>query len=316
MHQYQMIYFLIRNSMIKKTVSVQEILDLLGPKIMAVSGPIAGIAIDNLADQQHVCDTSLDWIKPSNPNKQNLAECSPAKVLLVDPDIHPIVGKTLLFVRRPKSCLAEIGNFFFVKSISPGIHPTAIIHPEANIGKNVSIGPYCVIGKATIGDYTVMESHVQVSDFVIMGHDCFVKSGAVLGDAGFGFETDEEGTRFRFPQIGQLVIGDYVEVGANSSIDRGALSDTVIGNYTKISSLCHIAHNNWVGERVMITCGVCLSGSNIIEDDVWIAPNVSLKGGIHIGRGSKVGLGAVVVKDIPEGETWVGNPARKLEKKV
>ena len=143
---------------------------------------------------------------------------------------------------------------------------------------------------------------------------CVIKSGAVLGGAGFGYERDSDGNLFRFPQIGQLIIGDYVEVGANTCIDCGALSDTVIGHHTKINNLCHIAHNNKIGNNVIITGCVNISGSNKIEDNVWIAPNASVRGWVHIGNGATIGMGAVVVKDVPANEIWVGNPAHKLEK--
>ena len=148
-----------------------------------------------------------------------------------------------------------------------------------------------------------------------MGKNCNIKNGAVLGGAGFGFEKDADGNRFRFPQIGSLIMGDDVEVGGNTCIDRGALSDTIIGNHTKINNLCHIAHNNIIGENVEITGCVNVSGGNVIEDNVWLAPNSSLVGYIHIGKGATLGMGAVAVKDIPAGEVWVGNPAKFLRKK-
>ena len=185
---------------------------------------------------------------------------------------------------------------------------------SAQIGKNVYIGPYTVIDAATIGDDCEIESNVRIYSCVTMGKGCRIKDGAVLGGEGFGFEKDSDGNRFRFPQIGSLIMGDYVEVGGNTCIDRGALSDTIIGNHTKINNLCHIAHNNVIGNNVEITGCVNVSGGNIIEDDVWLAPNSSLRGYIRIGEGATLGMGAVAVKNIPAGETWVGNPAHKLEK--
>lgn len=300
--------------MIRKKLLVQEILDFLGPKVLMTAGRIDNVAIDNLADALRVDRDTLDWVKSSNPKKQDVVESSPARVMLVDPEIRPVEGKTLIYVRRPKRILAEIGNHFFVSRPEPGIHPTAIIHPDAVIGKNVSIGAYSVIGRARIGDNSVLDSYVRIYDDVVLGHDCVIKSGAVIGGEGFGFEKDEDGNRFRFPQIGSLIIGNYVEVGANSCIDRGALADTVIGDYTKINNLCHIAHNNVIGNNVCITGCVNISGSNIIDDDVWIAPNSSVRGWVHIGKGATIGMGAVVLKDVPAYETWVGNPAKKLEK--
>lgn len=301
--------------MLYKKIPIKEIITYLGSSVLGVFGNTEDVFIDNLAEVERVSETTLDWINPSKHNKQEIAEGSKARVMLVDENVIPIEGKVLIRVKKPKVALAEIGNHFFVEQPIPEIHPTAVISPEAIIGKNVYIGPFCVIGRAVIGDNCCFESNVRVHDSVIMGHNCIVKAGAVLGGAGFGYEKDENGNRFRFPQIGQLIIGDYVEVGANTCIDRGALADTVIGDYTKINNLCHIAHNNKIGCNVIITGCVNVSGSNIIDDNAWLAPNSSIRGWVHIGEGATVGMAAVVTKDIPAHETWVGNPARKLEKK-
>lgn len=298
-----------------RRISIKDLIDFLGDRVISIDGEKDEVYVDNLADVERVNETTLDWINPSKENKQEIAACSKARVLLVDETISPIGGKILIHVKNPKVALADIGNNFFVEKPTIGIHPTAIIHPEAELGKDVSIGAYCVIGKAVIGDGCVLDSNVRVYDDVVMGKGCVVKAGAVLGGAGFGYERDADGNKFRFPQIGQLIMGDYVEVGANTCIDRGALADTVIGDYTKINNLCHIAHNNKIGKNVTITGCVNVSGSNVIDDDVWIAPNSSIRGWVHINEGATVGMGAVVVKDIPAHETWVGNPAHKLEKR-
>lgn len=296
-------------------LAVADIISFLGDKVIRVDGCFAQEdIIDNLAEVERVNETTLDWINPSKDNKQEIAERSKARVILVDETITPIAEKVLIKVKNPKLALADIGNHFFVEKPAPDIHPTAIIHPEAQIGKNVTIGAYSLIGKAMIGNNCVIDSNVRIYDSVIMGHDCVIKAGAVLGGAGFGYERDSDGNRFRFPQIGQLIMGDYVEVGANTCIDRGALADTVIGDYTKINNLCHIAHNNKIGRNVIITACVNVSGSNVIDDNVWIAPNSSIRGWVHIGEGATIGMSAVVTKSIPANETWVGNPARKLEK--
>lgn len=305
--------------MLIKQINLKAILTYLGNQVLGIDGcqedELYTLFIDNLADVQHVNETTLDWVNPAKENKQTIAQGSKAKVLLVDDTILPIEGKVLIRVNNPKLALAEIGNHFFVEKPDSGIHPTAIIHPEAKIGKDVTIGAYCVIGKASIGDYCVIDSNVRIYDNVVMGCHCEIKAGAVLGGAGFGYEKDANGNKYRFPQIGSLIMGDYVEVGANTCIDRGALSDTIIGDYTKINNLCHIAHNNIIGKNVSITGCVNVSGGNVIDDDVWIAPNSSLRGYIHLGKGCTLGMGAVATKDIPAGETWAGIPACKLEKK-
>ena len=301
-----------------RKIQVEEILSFLGDDVVSVDGDYHGKFVDNLADVRHVCKTTLDWIKDSD-DAQRLAAFSLADVLLVSADVVyddelKRNGKVLIHVLKPKMALAKVGNYFFIDRKISGIHPTAIISGKAIIGKDVYVGPYTVIGAANIGDGCEIDANVRIYNDVTIGSECKIKAGAVIGGEGFGFEKDENGNRFRFPQIGGVVIGNHVEIGANTCIDRGALSDTVIGDYTKINNLCHIAHNNQIGRNVVITGCVNISGSNIIEDDVWIAPNASIRGYVHLGKGSLIGMGAVVVKDVPAGETWVGNPAKKIEK--
>lgn len=298
-------------------ITISQIVEFLGANLIALHGKEEDVYIDNLADAEHVNNHTLDWVNPSKPEKQEIVEKSKASCILVDEsvvysEILHHQGKVLLVVKSPKRSLAEIGNHFFVERPKPSIHPTAVISEDATIGKNVYVGPYCIIDKAVIGDGCILDSHVHVYDGVVMGKGCNIKSGAVLGGAGFGFERDADGNKFRFPQIGRLLIGDDVEIGANTCIDRGALSDTVIGDHTKINNLCHIAHNNKIGRNVTITGCVNVSGSNIIEDDVWLAPNSSIRGYVHLGKGCVIGMGAVVAKNVPAGEIWVGCPARKL----
>lgn len=291
-------------------ISVKDILDCLGTQVLKVTGEIESIFIDNLADVAHVNETTLDWVNPAKANKQDIAEGSPASVLLVDETISTIEGKTLIYVKNPKRALAIVGNAFFVKKAEPGIHPTAIIDKEAVIPKSASIGAYAVIGKAVIGDGTVISPFVRIYDNVTIGEGCFIKDGAVIGGAGFGFERDEDGNRFRFPQIGGVRIGNYVDIGANTCIDRGALSDTIIEDYVKISNLCQIAHNVHLGKGVVITGCVELSGSVVIGENTWIGPNVCVRDQRCIGSNTKVGMGSVVVKGIPNNEVWAGNPAK------
>jgi UDP-3-O-[3-hydroxymyristoyl] glucosamine N-acyltransferase len=302
-----------------KNIDLKDIISFLESELMTVYGEPDSVVVRHLKDPEHVDEFTLDWINPLKPDKQKIAETSKAKVIIADKEVVfsetlKNQGKVLLVVDNPKLAIAKVGNEFFVEKPTPGIHPSAVIHPDAQIGENVFVGANTVIENCTIGDDTIIDANVHIYSPVIIGKHCSVKSGAVLGGMGFGFEKDENGNLFRFPQIGNLFIGDYVEIGANTCIDRGALSDTVIGDYCKINNLCHIAHNNKIGKNVVITAQVNISGSNVIENDVWIAPNASIRGWLTIGKGATIGMGAVVTKDVPAGETWVGNPARKLEK--
>jgi len=302
-----------------KNIDLKDIISFLESELMTVYGEPDSVVVRHLKDPEHVDEFTLDWINPLKPDKQKIAETSKAKVIIANKEVVfsetlKNQGKVLLVVDNPKLAIAKVGNEFFVEKPTPGIHPSAVIHPDAQIGENVFVGANTVIENCTIGDDTIIDANVHIYSPVIIGKHCSVKSGAVLGGIGFGFEKDENGNLFRFPQIGNLFIGDYVEIGANTCIDRGALSDTVIGDYCKINNLCHIAHNNKIGKNVVITAQVNISGSNVIENGVWIAPNASIRGWLTIGKGATIGMGAVVTKDVPAGETWVGNPARKLEK--
>lgn len=302
----------------KKRINLEDIEKILGDLLIATYGQKDNVFIDNLADTNNVNENTLDWINLRKDNAQHLAEITPAKVVLAGPNVvysnvMRNYGKILLIVKDPHYAIAKVGNAFFVKKENPFIHPTAIISPGATIGKDVYIGPFVVIGESIIGDGCYISSNVKIYDNTSLGHNCIVKEGAVLGGAGFGFEVDYEGNHFRFPQIGGLIIGNNVEIGANTCIDRGALSDTIIGDYVKIDNLVHIAHNVRIGNNAMVIACSEISGSCIIGDNAWIGPNSAIREWLNIGKNALIGVGGVVVKNIPDGEIWAGNPAKKIK---
>lgn len=296
-------------------ISVKDIIDCLGNQVQNVAGAHEGYYIDNLADMAHVNLTTLDWINPAKTNKQEIAEKSPARVLLVDEDVVYFPGKVFIYVKNPKRALATVGNKFFVKRPQPGIHPTAIVDDEAEIDDSVSIGAYSVIGKAIISAGTVVSPFVRIYDNVTIGRECFIKEGAVIGGAGFGFERDEDGNRFRFPQIGGVRIGDHVDIGGNTCIDRGALSDTVLEDYAKVDNLCHIAHNAHIGKNAVVVACAEVSGSCEVGENTWVGPNACIRDQRNVGCNTMIGMGSVVVKHIGDNEIWAGNPAKEMTKK-
>ncbi len=302
-----------------KKVLLTDIIEFISNDILAVYGNPEGIEIHHLGDPHNVDKFTLDWINPLRNDKQSIAIQSKARAILTNSEIRyddqlKAQNKVLIIVENPKLAIAKIGNAFFIKRPDPGIHPTAVIHPDAILGKDIYIGANVTIGKCSIGDYSIIHNRVAIADGVEIGDHVVVKPGAVLGFEGFGFERLPNGSWIKFPQLGGLIIYDYVEIGSNTCIDKGSLSDTVIGEGTKINNLCHIAHNVVIGRNVIITAQVNISGSTLIEDHVWIGPNASLRGHQKIGKGAIIGTGAVVTRDVPPGETWVGNPAKKLEK--
>jgi len=299
-------------------VLLTEIINFLKDDIIRLHGNFDNLLIKYLQAPSMVDEYTLDWINPAKIEKQFVAENSKARAIISNNEV--IYTKTLIDSKKvlivtndPKLSITKIGHRFFSDKIQPLISHTAIINENAKIGVNAFIGENTVIGKCKIGNNVKIHHNVVIYDNVEIGNNVTVYSGAVIGPDGFGFQKDTNGDLIRFPQLGKVIIGDNVEIGSNTCIDRGALGNTEIGPGTKINNLCHIAHNVSIGRNVIITAHVNVSGSSIIEDNVWIAPNVSLKGHIIIGKNAFIGVGAVITKNVPVGETWVGNPAKKLK---
>lgn len=304
-----------------KNISVEDILSFLSADVLQVKGNYKGISIDNVSDVEHVNEKSLDWINPKKHDKTCLAEKSLAKVLLVDPavcytDKMEQLGKVLIFVEKPRMSLAKVIQMFFVEKKASSIHPSAIIHKDAVIDPTAYIDAGCVIGRAKIGRNTVIMPNVVIGDNVSIGSNCLIQAGAILGTDGLGCSREPDGTLIKFPHLGGIIVGDNVEIGANCQVARGALSDTIISNGCKINGMCFIAHNCKLEENVWITGSTMLCGSTYVGRNATIFSDVIIREQSYIGEGSVIGMGAVVTKNVPAGETWIGAPARKMEKKV
>lgn len=304
--------------MIKKNISINSIIGILGEEVVSVYGDVENAWIDNLSDANNVNETSLDWINISKQNKQEIAEASIAKVLITDESVRYSAAlqgqkKVILHVKNPRLAMIKVAYMFLEKK-EPSIHPTAVVDPNAHIHPSVHVGAGCIVGRATIGADTVLMPNVVVYDNVTIGERCLFQSGVVIGTDGLGCSRDAEGKLTKFPHLGGVIIGDDVEIGANSQVARGALSDTIIKNGCKMNGLCFIAHNCVLEENVWITGDTMLCGSVHVGKNTTIFSNVVVRDQCYIGENATVGMGAVVVKSIPSGETWIGNPARKIEK--
>lgn len=187
------------------------------------------------------------------------------------------------------------------------------IHPSADIASSVRIGPFSVIGPGvTVREGTRIGSncHIERAD---IGRNCIVANSVTIGRYGFGYETDpQSGEVMQFPHVGGVVIGDRVEIGSCTCIDRGSIGDTEIGDDCKIDNLIHIAHNVHMGRRCKVIALAIIGGSVVLGDDTWVAPAAAIRDWRKVGKNAVIGIGAVVTKDIPEGETVVGNPAKPI----
>ncbi len=256
---------------------------------------------------------------------------SPAGAILTRPDLLKATvdpfDPRLLPVADPRYAFALAARFLQSQGLdreagSAGtaarIHPTAVLGQAVQLGEGTSIGPHAVLGDGvSLGTDCTILANVTVYSGTIIGNHVTVQAGAVLGSTGFGYARNSAtGEYIAFPQQGTLHIGDDVEIGANTTIDRGALGETRIGAGTKIDNLVHIAHNCILGRNVIIAAQTGISGSSIIEDGAILGGQVGLGEHAHVGPGVILGGGAGVLshkKVRGPGEVFWGRPARPLK---
>lgn len=189
------------------------------------------------------------------------------------------------------------------------ISPTAYIDPTAYIGYNCSI-----TGNVRIGPNTIIENNVSISNCAIIGKECIIHSGVVIGSDGFGFAFGEDGLPIKVEHFGKVVIGDGVEIGANTCIDRGTIDNTIIHDEVKIDNLVHIAHNVELLKGAVVVAGAIICGSARLGEDSYVAPGGIVKNQLQIGNNAFVGLGAVVTKPVEEYSVVAGVPAKEIRK--
>jgi UDP-3-O-[3-hydroxymyristoyl] glucosamine N-acyltransferase len=246
-----------------------------------------------------------------------------------------INSKPILISAHPRLTFARAAKLLGDPVRNRSIHPAAIVPKSAQIGKNAAIGAGAILGEcAKVGDETTIGSGSVIGDDVVIGSRCrldpnvtiypgttlgdgvVVQAGAVLGSAGFGYVRDSETGRYeQSPQIGRLVIEDDVEIGANSTIDRGALDETRIGRGTKIDNLVHIGHNVRIGENVVIAAQTGLSGSVTVEDNVVMGGQVGIGDHARIKSGAMLGgQCGILPKKVLRGKGVIfwGTPARPV----
>jgi len=239
-------------------------------------------------------------------------------------------SKPIIQVKNPRLAFAKVLELFASRPQGfSGIHPTALIGKDVKIGKDVVIGPYTVIGnetklsdkvylsagvylgnRVTIGEGSVIHPHVSILDDTIIGKKVIIHSGTVIGSDGFGFAKKEDGSYYKIPQIGRVVIEDEVEIGANVAIDRATVGETHIGEGCKIDNLVHIAHNVTLGKNVIIVALVGISGSSTLGNGVVLAGQAGVTDHVKIGDNVIVAAKSGVTKDIPPNRFVSGFPAR------
>ena len=196
---------------------------------------------------------------------------------------------------------------------SAQIAPGAVIGPDCDIADGVVIGAGAVIGPGvSLGEGTRV-GHRAVVQCAVIGARCEIYAGAVIGEAGFGLAFDDQGL-VSMPHLGRVIFGDDVTIGANSTVDRGMIFDTILGQGSRLDNLCHIAHNVELGEYVVMAAFAGLSGSVKVGAGAQFGGRVGVADHLNIGDGAKLAADAAVMRDVPAGETWAGSPAQPIKR--
>ncbi len=266
------------------------------------------------------------------------AAMNSAAAVIVTGEFASSVGssKTLIVAAQPRLAFTRAVALLHPEAKArPGVHPAAVVDPSAQLGREVSIDPYAVIERgAEIGAGTRISAHCFVGEGVEIGAECVLKpnvtvyagtkigdrvtvhAGAVLGSDGFGYVPDRSTGKYeKFPQVGTLIIGNDVEIGANTTVDRGALDATIIEDGVKLDNLVHIGHNVRLGKNVVIAAQTGLSGSIVVEDNVLIGGQVGIGDHVRIEEGVILGSGSGVLSNkvvSGKGIVFWGTPARPL----
>jgi UDP-3-O-[3-hydroxymyristoyl] glucosamine N-acyltransferase len=231
--------------------------------------------------------------------------------------IHPRPGRGLIFVDDPRIAFIKIVNLIHKEEKVATISPCAVISKSAKIGSNCQIGAFTLIGdNCIIEDNTIIYHRVSLIRNCKIGQNCIIWSGVTMGADGFGFERLANGQLERFPHLKGVTIGDNVEICPNSAVARGTLSNTTIGNGTKIDALVSIAHNVQIGRRCLLTEGAIVGGSVKIGDECWLGLNSTIKQKVKIGNNVLVAAGACVLYDVPDQDIVAGIPAKSIKAKV
>jgi len=264
----------------------------------------------------------------ANPKYTPFARTTKAGAVLVTEDFEPIAAATLRTANPYLAFARAIDVFHPAPQYPAGIHPTAVIDPSATIGEGAHIGPYVVVGagvsigqgatllphvviypKAKIGDDFFAHAHSVVRESCQLGDRVILQNGAIVGSDGYGFAKEDGGTWHKITQSGPVVLGDQVEIQANSCIDRASVGNTEIARGTKVDNLVQVGHGSTVGENTLLCSQVGLAGSSHVGKNVVLAGQVGVVGHSLIGDGVIVTAQSGVPGDVAPGSVISGSPA-------
>ena len=310
---------------VRPRLTAGEIAEAVGGRVLGDAAAVVhAVAPLDRAGPEHVSFLAAARYQP-------LFASTRAGVVLIAPELAEAAGPvtTRVVVAKPhEALLALLPRLYTTPPREAGVHATAVVGRGVSLGEGVTIGPFAVIGEgAVLAARAWVDAHAVVGAGAVVGEDSHVHphatlypnarlgrrvtihSGVRIGSDGFGY-VYRGGAHEKLPHVGGCIIEDDVEIGANTTVDRGSIDDTVVGAGTKIDNLVQIAHNVRIGRLCLIMSQVGLAGSTRVDDGVIIAGQAAAAGHLTIGKGARIAGRGAVFGDVPPGETWSGYPAR------
>ena len=292
-------------------MKISEILDFLSAeKIAFTFEGNRETTVEGFSSLQHYKPNSFTWIKTGKNIPESLDLSQITLAIVSDGVDTGTIPNTIRTTNSKRAFFSSIEHFYGQAEEQPAVGQFTYLSPKGKLGKNVRIGHNCTLdGDITIGDGTVIWNNVVIVNRVTIGRDCDIHSGAVIGHDGYAYTEDALHKKTMIKHFGGVSIGDRVLIGENVCISRGTIDDTILESGVKIDALGHIAHNCWFEEDAAMAVPCSVSGSVHIGRNGYLAGTI-IRNQCVIGENAFIGMGAVVVKDVPSGETVVGNPAK------
>ena len=290
-------------------IRVSDLVDFLGQRALSVSSDKT-IMIKAFAPLDPGAADHVSFVVGGGDVASQAVTASESSAFVVGPELSPPTDDSRAFVTvaNPRLEFARVGAALFPDArplYAEGIDPTARLGPGSLTEHGVVIEPGVVLGAhCLVGPNSVIRLGTSIGDGVTIGPGC------TIGGVGFGFERDEDGRPIRLPHYGGVRIGNNVEIGANTVIDRGVLVDTVIQDYAKIDSQVLVGHNSFIGEGALVIGGSILCGGCHVGEGSWIAPGSIIREKVTVGPDATIGIGSTVMRDVPAGETVMSPGAR------
>ena len=299
-------------------------------KMLNINSDIKDKKIDNISDLDNASNNQISFF--NSIKYKHLLNKTNAKFILTDKKYYNIVKDYSypLIVNNVLKSVAIVTNLFYPDSLNDAVDFSlnklnGKKYINLSFGKNILLGKKVKIGKnCIIGHNTIIESNVIIGDNCVIGNNILIKNtiigdnvrildGSIIGKKGFGFFPDKK-SNYRYPHVGMVIIEDNAEIGCNNTIDRGSLSNTVIGKNTYLDNQVHIAHNVKIGKNCIITGQVGFAGSSSLGDNVQIGGQAGISGHLTIGNNVQIGGGSGVIKNIPDNSKVMGYPAKDIRK--